>query len=396
MSGARGTVIRRGKGYSVILDLGRDAEGKRVRKWHSGYKDKTEAEEARTDLLSKLDKGEYTPPNRLTVKQFAEGQWLPSIEALVAGERMKPSTAASYRVQINAHVIPGIGSVVMKDLNGPMLNKLYTKLLTSGRRKVSEGQAAGLSPTSVHLVHVTIHRMLKDAVRWNVVPRNWADLADPPRARKSGEETMETWTPEQLRTFVEAVSMDRLQALWLTLITTGLRRGEIAGLRWQDVKLDTRRLRISRNRVVVDHKVIEGTPKTPKSRRDIGIDPATVAALKAHKARQAEERLAWGPTYQATDLIFTWEDGRPLHPDLISRTFVRLASKCDLPRITIHGLRHSYATAALEAGVALKVISDRLGHSSISITADIYSHVRPEIDQAAANQVAGLILGGAS
>jgi integrase len=125
----------------------------------------------------------------------------------------------------------------------------------------------------------------------------------------------------------------------------------------------------------------------------MGLDPATVAALKAHSARQKLERLAWGPGYRGTDLVFTWEDGRPLHPNLISRTFARLAANAELPVIRLHDLRHSYASAALEAGVALKVVSDRLGHSSISITGDIYSHVRAEVDQAAADQIADLILG---
>lgn len=211
MSAARGTVIKRGSSWSVVLDMGRDADGKRIRKWHAGYPTKKAAEEARTELLGHVDKGEYVAPNRLTVKEFAETQWLPSIEALVAGGRMKPSTASSYRIQVNSYVIPGIGSVLLRDLSGPMLNKLYAKLLTSGRLRVAEGGSAGLSPTSVHLVHVTIHRMLKDAVRWNLVPRNMADLADPPRPRKPGEETMTVWSPEQLRTFLESVDDDRLQ-----------------------------------------------------------------------------------------------------------------------------------------------------------------------------------------
>jgi integrase len=139
--------------------------------------------------------------------------------------------------------------------------------------------------------------------------------------------------------------------------------------------------------------VIEGAPKTGRSRREIGLDAATVAALNSHKTRQGAERLKWGPTYAATDLVFTWEDGRPLHPNVISRTFARAAEKADLPVIRLHDLRHSYASAALEAGVSIKVVSERLGHSSISITGDIYSHVRAEVDQAAADKVAGVILG---
>ena len=281
-----------------------------------------------------------------------------------------PMASGASRIQVNSYVSPGIGSVLLRDLSGPMLNKLYAKLLKSGCRRVAEGGAAGLSPTSVHLVHVTIHRMLKDAVRWNLLPRNMADLAGPPRPRKPGEETMTVWSPEQLRTFLESVDSDRLQALWLLLITTGLRRGEVAGLRcpirprcWSPA----------------------GQPG-PGGRRSRG-------ALKSHEARQATERLKWGPAYKGTELIFTWEDGRPLHPNVISRTFARAAEKAELPVIRPHDLRHSYASAALEAGVSIKVVSEHLGHSSISNTGDIYSHVRAEVDQAAADKVAGVILG---
>ena len=182
--------------------------------------------------------------------------------------------------------------------------------------------------------------------------------------------------------------------MWVLFITTGLRRGEVAGLTWHDLDLTAGRLTVNQARVVVDHKVIESAPKSERSVREIGLDASTVAALKAHRARQATERLAWGPEYQATDLVFTWENGRPLHPNVISRTFTRLAEKAGLPAIRLHDLRHSYASAALTAGVGLKVVSERLGHASISITGDIYSHVSREVDQSAADRVAAVILGG--
>lgn len=389
----KGTVIKRGKSYSVVIDAGRDENGKRIRRWHSGYSTSKAAENARVELLAAQAGGTYTAPNKLTVREFAEATWLPSIDALVAGGNMKPSTASSYRCQVNTHIVPQLGSVLLRDLTGPMLNALYGRLLTSGRVRVKEGGSPGLSPTSVHLVHVTIHRMLKDAGRWGLVARNVADLADAPRPRKSGESTMTTWTPDQLRAFLGAVDGDRLQAMWLLFITTGLRRGELCGLRWSDIDLDAGRLRVTTSRTVVNHEVVEGAPKTSGSRREIGLDPATVSALRSHWARQGEERLAWGSSYASTDLLFTWADGRGIHPNIVSKTFQRIARRAGLPVIRLHDLRHSYATAALEAGVALKVVSTRLGHSSISITGDIYSHVRAEVDQAAADLVAGSILG---
>ncbi len=139
--------------------------------------------------------------------------------------------------------------------------------------------------------------------------------------------------------------------------------------------------------------MVESTPKTKTSGRTIALDVATVRALRAHRAAQAAERLAWGPEYRATELVFTWENGAPLHPDLVTRTFKRLATGAGLPALTVHGLRHSYASAALEPGVAMKVVSERLGHASMAITADLYTRVRREVDRAAADQVAALILG---
>jgi integrase len=367
---ARGTVVQRGAKWAVVVDLGKGADGKRIRRWHSGFATKREAEQERTRLLSTLDAGNYTPPNRLTVRQFATGEWLPSLDALEAGGGLKSTTVSSYRIQLEAYVLDEIGGVLLRDLSAPRLNALYKQLLASGRKNGK----GGLSRTSVRLVHVTCHRMLRDAVKWGRVARNVADLADPPRPARV---EMSVWSPAQLRTFLESVRSDRLFALWLVFATTGLRRGEAVGLRWSALDLDGGRLTVSRSSVVVDHQVVDSTPKSDSSARTIGLDPATVATLRQHRRRQIEERLAWGPEYLTSDLVFTWGNGTSFHPNVITRTFARRAAAAKLPAIRLHDLRHSYATAALEAGVALKVVSERLGHASIAITGDIYSHVRP-------------------
>jgi integrase len=206
---------------------------------------------------------------------------------------------------------------------------------------------------------------------------------------------MQTWSPEQLRTFLDSVSKYRLRAMWLPIITTGLRRGDVAGLRWDSIDLETGRLRVEKTRVVVNFKVVESGPKTQRSGREIALDPETVAALRAHRAKVAEERFGRG-ALQDSDLVFTWKDGVGIHPEVLSRTFQRQAKAAGLPVIRLHDLRHSYATAALEAGVPLGVVQERLGHASIAVTAGVYSHVRAEVDQASADKVAGLILGVSS
>jgi integrase len=391
---ARGSVVKRGKKYAVVLDLGRDADGMRIRKWHSGDATKKEAEVARTELLGRLDGGTYTGPTKVTVQEFVESRWLPALDGLVTGGTLRANTVMSYRNQALSYVVPNLGHVKLSALSADHLARFYGELSKTGRRKVKEGDPPkGLAASSVRLVHITVHRLLRDAVRWGLLARNVADLAaaDVPRGDRQTE--MLTWTPPQLRQYLDYVKDDRLRALWVLMVTTGIRRGEAAGLTWDCLDLDGSRLKVEKTRVVVNFKVVDSGPKTAKSGRDIGLDPQTVAALRSHRAQTARERMAWGSAHQQNDLVFTREDGSPYHPDVLTKTFQRTARAAGLPVIRLHDLRHSFATAALEAGVPLKVVSDRLGHASISITGDVYSHVRPEVDQEAANMVANLILG---
>jgi integrase len=201
--------------------------------------------------------------------------------------------------------------------------------------------------------------------------------------------------PRAARAFLEHIRGDPLYAAWLLFATTGVRRGEVAGLRWPDVDLKAGRVSPRRPRVVVNYEVVVSEPKTSKGRRSLALDPTTVAALRERRARQLEQRLAVGPRWQDSGLVFTWPDGRSIHPERFSRWFEQHAREAGLPRIRLHDVRHSYATAALAAGVPAKVVSERLGHANIAITMDTYSHVLPGLDAQAADTVAQLILGDA-
>jgi integrase len=389
MSAARGSVIKRGKTWSVVLDLGRDEAGKRIRRWHSGFATKKAAEQARTDLLGKVDRNEYVAPTAQTVREFITADWLPSLDAQVAGGSMKASSVSFYRTLATSHVVPRIGDVPLARLDAPTLNKLYGSLLTSGRR-TGKGKGGPLSPTTVHSVHVTISRMLSDAEKWGKVPRNVATKAEAPTPTASKGKW---WTAEQLRTFDATVADDRLSALWALAMDTGMRRGELAGLRWSDVSLETRRLTIASTRVVVGYEVMTTTPKTKKSARTIALSAPTVAALRGHHRRQLEERMAWGKAWTDTGLVFVAENGEGLHPERLLRLFQQATRRAGLPPMPLHGLRHSYASAGVAAGVSMKVMSERLGHSSLAITADLYSHVAPEVDQDAADRTSAFIFG---
>jgi integrase len=241
----------------------------------------------------------------------------------------------------------------------------------------------------VHAVHVTVSKALKDAVRWGKLTRNVAALADPPQPN---DDEAAVWSPEQLRMFLAYVVEDRLSAMWLTFITTGMRRGEVAGLRWEWLDFDKSEVHIRKTRVVVDYQVDDSEPKTARSKRTVSLDPITTGALKAHRKRQLEERLAWGPTWTDTGLVFTREDGIGYHPERLTQMFQRHAKGAGLPVIPLHGARHSYATAALEAGEDIKIVSALLGHSSIGITGDLYQHVQDRLRQQSANRTASYIL----
>ncbi len=205
---------------------------------------------------------------------------------------------------------------------------------------------------------------------------------------------MQTWDAEQLRAYLQHVREDRLFAAWFLAATTGMRRGEVLGLRREDVDLTAGTLAVRQAITAVGYRVVVTEPKTERSRRRISLDPATIAALRDHLKQQAKERLAWGPAYRDQGLVFAKEDGSPVHPDEFSKAFQRRASDAGLPRIRLHDLRHTYATLALAAGVHPKVVSDRLGHSTITLTIDTYSHSIPSLEEQAANAVADLIIGG--
>lgn len=378
----KGSVIKRGASWSVVVDLGRDGTGRRVRKWHSGYGSKREAERARIELLSRLDRGSYVAPSKLTLGRFLTDEWLPAKRATV-----KETTLASYEMHVSKHLAPRLGGVPLLNLSAGHLNALYADLLADGRR---DGRG-GLSPTTVRLIHATLHKALADGVRWGRLPRNPAADADPPRAATV---EMSVWSASQLSRFIESVRADRLFAAWLLAATTGMRRGELLGLRWSDIHIDAGTASIRQIRTVARYEVLTLTPKTDKGARTIALDPETVATLRAHRVTQMEERLLLGPRYRESgDLVFTREDGSPIHPEHLSSSFRQHCERSGLPTIRLHDVRHSYVTALLGGGVPLKVVSQRVGHASPMVTLTIYQHVLPVDDRAAAAVGARAILG---
>jgi integrase len=354
----------------------------RRRETKAGYPTRKACQAAMNKLLVAVEQQNYSVPTKVTVKQYLSMEWLPAVKATI-----RPSTYNSYVQHVDCHIVPHIGSVKLAKLTGGHVNALYATLAESGRKNGERG----LAPQTIHHVHACLHKACRDAVRWGQLSRNPLDAADPPRAKADGAKEMKTWSKEQLRAFLDAVRDDRLSPLWHVIAMTGMRRGEAIGLRWSDVDLEAGRLSVRRALIPINREVVVSEPKTAKGRRAVALDPGTVEVLKTQAARQLDEQKEWDEDWVETGLVFTAENGGALDPESVSRYFRQAVKKAMLPKIRLHDLRHTHATLALQAGVHPKVVSERLGHATISITLDTYSHAIPAMQEEAAALIAGLV-----
>lgn len=380
-----GHVYKRGSTWTYLMDVSPPGSPRQQRS-KGGFRTKADALDALNASQRAFADGAYVGPQKLTVTDYLEDRWIPAME----GTGIRATTLRSYRMHTAQHIRPRIGDIQLQALTADRINALYGDLLTDGRADGS----GGLSPATVRRCHAMLRKALADAVKWQLLVRNPADSADPPRPNNSGHVEMATWTADELRTFLAHVADDRLAPLWTLLAMTGVRRGEALGLRWKDVDLETGRISIRQTLIAVGYDVQVGQPKTKRGRRSVALDPGTVATLRSWQARRQQEQMAWGQSALAREgLVFTREDGDHLHPDRVSKLFDGHVSRIMLPRIRLHDLRHTHASLALAAGVNPKVVSDRLGHATVSMTLDVYSHVIPALQEDAAAAVAALVSG---
>ncbi len=317
------------------------------RRYISG-KTKTEAREALAAARANVAGGMVADSGNLKLSEYLE-QWL---NDSVRGS-VKPVTHQSYGLLVNKHVSPALGNIKLLKLTPAHLQGFYRSKLD-----------AGLSPRTVQYLHVVLHRALKQALRWGLVARNVAEAVDPPKVHKKEVTPL---SPEQARTFLEAASEagDRLEALYVLAIHTGMRQGELLALRWEDVDLEAGVLRV------------KGT-KTARSRRTVKLSQTAVEALNGHLTRQLEEIDRVGSLWQENGLVFASKIGTPLNRhNLTQRSFKPLLRRAGLPEIRFHDLRHTCATILLSKGVHAKFVQELLGHATIAITLDTYSHVLP-------------------
>mgnify|MGYP005814676043 FL=1 len=380
--GPSGTVRERhGRFYPVVRLY---ENGARKERWLGGHKTKTAAKAALRKALTAQDEGTWTPPAvTMTFGQFLTERWLPSLQAHV-----RATTLAGYSRHVRVYLVPQLGGIRLDRLTGADLAAFYGRL----RKEGVKGKP--LAENTVARIHATVSRALADAVETRLRATNPArDLPRNvrPRQGRSGGGDLRYWTPGQLGTFLTLArdSEPRFYPLARLAAYSGMRRGEVVGLRWADVDLDAGCLYVRQTMTTADDlergtgtKVVTGQPKSGKGRR-VDLDPETVTVLRSWRRRQAEDRMVLTGAWPGHGLVFTREDGSPIHPDYASTVFDRLVRQSGLARITFHGLRHTHATILLAKGLPVKVVSERLGHATVQITLDTYAHVMPGLQSQA-------------
>jgi len=328
-----------------------------------------EAQAKYREFHGNADKGLLPASEKLTLSQHIE-RWLSD----VVQPSVRSRTHKGYSDVARRLILPTLGKMKLTQIQPNHVQQLYGQLT-----------ASGLAPQSVRNVHAVLRRALGQAVDWNLVPRNVAALAKPPRVARREVEVL---SPDEVRTLIAAVRGDRWEALIATALATGMRQGELLGLKWADVDLTRRVLHVQRQ---LQRDGTFEEPKTTKGRRTIDLPASCVAILKEHRRQQTEERLLVGPEWQHDDLIFCTHQGKPLSQRNVLRAYKLVLSRASLPDVSFHALRHTAATLLLLQGVHPKVVQERLGHSNISMTLDIYSHLIPSMGRAAADQLDALL-----
>ena len=380
---ANGTVYRRDDRKKPWVAHVSWHEGDRRRQSKRSYSTKKEAQAALAETIDSHRRQDFVAPTALRVRDFVE-TWINALET----QGRKVSTIAGYRRTMKLYVLPRLGSRKLQDLRATDLDDLYAELLRSGGVK-----GRPLSMSTVHHVHTAIGKLLHDAERKGLVVRNVARLADAPSmaAARDRAPDMNVWTPDELSRFLRYVENYRAGALIHLAVMTGMRRGELVALQWDAVDLRRSTVKVRAAATYLDGVETIDVPKTKRSRRTIDLDQRTVSVLKRHRATQREELFELGVTSSTDDRVFANEIGEPMRPHSVGQAFNRLVVSSGIPRIRLHDLRHTHASHLLAAGVNAKVVSERLGHASVSFTLDTYGHVMPGQQSEAAEAAAALL-----
>ena len=370
--------------WQYVVDLGDDPEtGRRRQRRKRGFATQTEAAAALDEARRAIEAGGFLfDVEHMSFIEYLE-VWL---EGLPQTD-MKPRTISDYRNETRRYIKPHLGDVKLTKLTPLHLERLYRTLMAEGGQN-----ARPLSPKTVLRVHRVIRKAIGDAERKGILQRNVARLADKPSIAQLDTERP-AWTPTELRMFLAAAEGDELFALYRLAALTGMRRGELCGLRWEDVDLTEQTVRVRKALAMINGTPSVATPKSRRSRRVIDIDERTTQILHEHRERQVEAAEFVGAGWRETGYVFTTVIGTHQHPDNVSKRFVALVRRIDVTYLTLHGLRHTHATHLLAMGKNPRMVSERLGHADVAFTLQVYGHVLPGHQREAAEGAASLIDG---
>jgi integrase len=360
------------RSWSIVLDIGRDAAGKRHQKWHTAHGTKRDAQKELTRLLNQVESGGYVDSGRLTVAKFLE-RWLKDY----ARPNVTARTFQGYESIVREHLTPALGQYRLDKLQPIQIQAYYSTATSPGYRK----GGGALSPTTVLQHHRVLREALKHAVRWQILARNPADAVQPPR---KAQKQFDALSDERSFGIMEEAKGTRLYVPIVVALGTGMRRGEILAVRWKDVDLNSGVLSVRASLEQTSQGVSVKEPKTAKGRRTVALPAFVVEVLRKHRTEQAKQRLALGSAFDDQGFVCQVEAGGFWHPDTFTAVYRSFARRHGFQGVRFHDLRHTHATQLLSAGVHPKVVQERLGHSTISITMDIYSHVMPGMQEEAA------------
>lgn len=364
----RGHIVKRSKdSYSIKISTGKEPiSGKYKYHWASVKGTKKDAEKRLSELLHQLDNGTFMKPGKTTLAEYLE-RWLRDY----VRPNLAPRTAEGYEHICRRHIIPALGNITLTGLKPEHIQHYQ-----------SEKLLGGLSHQTIRHHHMALHRALQMAMEWGMLTRNPADAIHPPRAQVI---EMQTWDEDEIITFLEAARSTPYFALFHTALFTGMRRSELLGLRWCDLDLLLCKAYVTRSlHVQKGGQVIIRQPKTTKGKRMIDLSPLAASILRDHQEKQALDRTMFGIPLKDDDYVFSDLEGKPLLPNTITHAWIKLVKRIGIKPIRLHDARHSHASLMLKQGAHPKVVQERLGHASIQVTLDIYSHVAPGLQEAAA------------
>lgn len=354
--------------WDFVIDIGKDPlTGKRKQKRRRGFETKKEAEKALAALLNEVNEGTYIEPSKQLYSDYLN-KWLKGKEHSLSIQTLK-----LYKSYMKTHIVPALGHLKLSALNPLHIQEFVTEL----RNK-------GLSQTTVKRIFNVVNASLNSAVKMELIKKNPASAIEKP---KWDSKEITIWNLQEVSSFLKVAKSSPYYIAFLLAIMTGMRQGEILALRWKDIDFENECLYV-RQTLTHDGKEFKNGAKSKAGNRSIGLDTHTISVLKQQRKKVVANKLKYGIAYNDFDLVVCSSKGKPINPRNLLRTFNNLVTKANLPKIRFHDLRHTHASLMLQQGENIKLISERLGHSSVKITLDIYSHVLPNMQKDASNRLA--------